>query len=66
MSEWQGKNSVCDKMTSCEICAKYNLPYGFDGPMFPLGLHIDSYNPRRQDPVHYGGTKKCCLRLQNF
>jgi len=23
--EWQGKNSVHDKMTSCDICAKYNF-----------------------------------------
>jgi len=42
------------------------LPYGFDGPMYVLGLHIDSYNPRRQDPVHYGGTQKVLSEITEF
>jgi len=34
----QGKNSVHDKKTSSEVCAKFGLPYGFDGPMHAMGI----------------------------
>jgi len=53
-------------MTSIGICAKYDLPYRFDGPMYASGLHIDSYNPSQQDPVHYVGMQDVVLEISNF
>jgi len=53
-------------MTSYDICAKYNLSFGFDGPMYALRLHINSCNPRRQDPVLYGGTHKVLSEIKDF
>jgi len=41
-----GKNSVRDKPTPDSVCAMIGLPFGFDGPMHPLGLHVDNYNPK--------------------
>jgi len=61
-----GKNSVHDKMTSSEICAKFGLPYGFDGPMHALGIHANSYNPKSCDLVHYGGTESMICEIEDF
>jgi len=53
-------------MTSHDICAKHNLLYGFDGPMYALEWHVDSYNPRRYDPVHYGGTQNVISEISEI
>jgi len=41
-----GYNSVCNKMTEETVCREHGLPYGFDGPMYPFGLHVHKYNPK--------------------
>jgi len=45
-------------MTSADICKEHGLPYKFDGPMHPFGMHVDTYNGRRCDPFHYKGTEE--------
>jgi len=40
-----GYNSVHDKMTSKSVCKENGLPHGFDGPMYPFGIHVDKYDP---------------------
>ena len=62
----RGKNSVCDKPISDSVCIKIGLPSGFDGPMHPLGIHVDHYNPNQADPVHYGGTKDMTAENTDF
>jgi len=61
-----GKNSVHDKPTPNSVCATIGLPFGFDGPMHPLGLHVDNYNPKQGDPVHYGGTQDMIAEITDF
>jgi len=39
-------HSVCDKMTEETVCREHGLPYGFDGPMYPFGVHVHKYNPK--------------------
>jgi len=62
----RGKNSVRDKPISDSVCIKIGLPSGFDGPMHPLGIHIDRYNRNQADPVHYGGTKDMITEITDF
>ena len=66
VSELHGKNSVRDKMTSSHVCANIGLPHGFDGPMHAFGLHVDTFDPIRSDPVHYGGTHGLIHELTEF
>jgi len=61
-----GKNSVCDKMISSFVCAKIGLSYGFDDPVHAMGIHVDSYNPRSCDPVHYGGTQEMISEMKHL
>ncbi len=42
-----GYNSVWDKRTKKSLCSKFQLPFGFDGPMYPLGMHVDSYKSQK-------------------
>ena len=60
------KNSVKDKTTLSDVCAKFGMPHGFDGPMHALGMHVDSYNPKHCDPVQYGGTQDMILEPAVF
>jgi len=53
-----GCNSVRDKKTSINICSKFGLPRGFDGPMHPFGMHVDAYKPNCSKPVHYSRTEE--------
>ena len=48
------------------VFAKIGLPSGFDGPMHPLGIHVDRYNPNQANPVHYGGTKDMIAEITDF
>jgi len=46
IAQLRGYNSVCDKMTSKSVCKENGLPHGFDGPMYPFGIHVDTYDPK--------------------
>ncbi len=34
--------------------------------MHLLGLHVDNYNPKQGDPVHYGGTQDMIAEITDF
>jgi len=51
-----GNNCVRDKMTPSDVCAKFGLPFRFDGPMHAFGMYIDLYTSKHSDPIHYKGT----------
>jgi len=61
-----GYNSVRDKRTKKSLCKKFQLPFGFDGPMYPLGMHVDSYNPKKTEPVHYANSITLQEELSEF
>jgi len=46
IAQLRGYNSVHDKMTSKSVCKENGLPHGFDGPMYPFGIHVDTYDPK--------------------
>jgi len=61
-----GYNSVQDKMTKESVCSEFQLPFGFNGPMYPFGMHVDSYNPKNMDPVHYINTIDMLAEISEF
>jgi len=61
-----GCNSVRDKKTSENVCMEYGLPFGFDGPMHPLGMHAGRYISNSCDPVHYMHTLSFERELSAF
>jgi len=66
IAQLHGYNSVHDKMTSKDVCKENGLPYGFDGPMYPFGIHVDTYDPKKCDPVHYGSTSSMTREISEF
>ena len=61
-----GHSSVHDKKTKKSVSMHFGLPYGFDGPMHPFGLHVDLYNATNSDPVHYANTKSMQTEISEF
>ncbi len=53
-------------MTSAEVCRQNGLPHGFDGPMHPFGMHIDTYNGKCCDLFHYKGTDVFHTEIKAF
>ena len=45
---------------------RYGLPYNFDGPMHPLGMHAGQYISNSCDPVHYLHTSTFERELSAF
>jgi len=59
-------NSVRDQKTSVNICSNFGLPHGFDGPMYPFGMHIDAYKPNCLEPVNYSSTEEFSAEITAF
>jgi len=51
-------------MTSAEVCLQNG--HGFDGPMHPFGMHVDTYNGKCCDPFCYKGTDVFCDEIKAF
>jgi len=66
VAQLHGYNSVCDKMTAEAVCMEHGLLYSFDGPRYPFGVHVNKYNPKKCDPVHYGRTSDMKDEISKF
>jgi len=62
----QGNNCVRDGKTPFEICSKFGLPFGFDGPMHAFGMNVDLYSSKHLEPVLYRETQGLMSEINKF
>ncbi|HEY9295874.1 MAG TPA: hypothetical protein VIQ31_05785, partial [Phormidium sp.] len=66
MKACNGKYSVRDPPIKKQQCWDNKLPHGFDGHMFAIGQHIDSYG-LKEHPINYASTnEKIQLQTTEF
>ena len=57
---------MSDEKTPFEICSKFGLPFGFNGPMHAFRMHVDLYSSKCLEPVLYRGTQGLMSEINKF